>query len=87
MKKRREKKLLNRFGIYISTLIGFFLLSFLSMYIGIKKLDRAQELFMKRLMAEEQVDNALDNVDEYFQIYRNSWHEGNLRSYQNACRA
>lgn len=85
MKKRREKKLLNRFGIYISTLIGFFLLSFLSMYIGIKKLDRAQELFMKRLMAEEQVDNALDNVDEYFQIYRNSWHEGNLRSYQNAC--
>lgn len=85
MKKQRKKKLLNRFGIYISTLIGFFLLSFFSMFIGIKKLDNAQKLFMERLMAEKEVDNALNKMDEYLQVYRNSWQENELMSYEGAC--
>lgn len=85
MRRSGEKKLINRFGIYISILIGFFLLSFLSMYVGIKRLDRDQKLFMERLMAEEQVDEALNEMDECLQIYRNSWQEKNLKTYQDAC--
>ena len=85
MKRPGERKLLNSFGVYLAILIGFFLLSFLSMYVGIKMLDRDQKLFMERLMAEEKVDEALNELEECFQVYRNSWQEEDLKTYQYAC--
>ncbi len=80
-----KKSLLNRFGLYIAILLGAFLVSFIAMYGGIRKLDQAQKQFMERILEEEKVDDGLEELQNLFGIYRNSWSEESLLDYQKAC--
>lgn len=42
---------------------------------------------MERIMAEEEVSDALNELEECFQVYRNSWQLDRLLTYQEACQS
>lgn len=85
MTQKEQKSLLKRFGVYISILLCAFFLSFLAMYGGIRRLDRAQKLFMERTIAGERIGDELEGILELFQVYRKSWNGNVLRDYEEAC--
>ena len=85
MEARKKNSLLDRLGMYISILLGAFLLSFFAMYNGIRRLDYAQKIFMERTIAGESVSDGLENLRELFGNYRNSWNADSLQEYREAC--
>lgn len=85
MRGKIKRSLLSRFGIYSAVLVGFVLLALLSVFGGIRRLDRAQKRFMDRIWAQEQVSGSLDQMETLFSDYRNSWDRGDLGRYRQAC--